>query len=148
MTIRQNSLRYAATMIGIAIVLTIVSIISMGALSVQAADNNQTEKTADVVVQFGDTDAIIRPITFTGEITGLKALELAGIDHVTKDYGWGIMICSIDGVGCPESQCDCGGSTYWGYNYWDGSVWQGYMVGASDSVISKTGSIEGYRWGE
>lgn len=109
------------------------------------------EKNADVIVQFGDTDAAARPITFTTPISGLRALELSGLHFETVDFGGGFIgVCNIEGVGCPATaaDCFCGGNTYWGYNYWDGQSWQGYMTGAATSVISQTGAIEGWRWGE
>jgi len=108
----------------------------------------QDDKDADVIVQFGDTDVAARPITFTTPISGLRALELSGLDLITTESDFGTLVCSIDGVGCPADDCFCGGTSYWGYNYWDGAGWQGYMVGASSSVISQTGAIEGWRWGE
>jgi hypothetical protein len=116
-----------------------------------ADDTVMEEKGADVIVQFGDTDVAARPITFTTPISGLRALELSGLQFETVDFGGGFIgVCSIEGVGCPATtaDCFCGGSTYWGYNYWDGASWQGYPVGAATSVISQTGAIEGWRWGE
>lgn len=102
---------------------------------------------ADIVVQFDDTHAIVRDVQFTAPISGLEALYLTGLDVITQDMGWGIAVCSIEGVGCPATDCFCGGSTYWGYNYWDGSTWQGYLVGAADSTLND-GAIDGWRWGE
>ena len=65
-----------------------------------------------------------------------------------QTFDFGTSVCSIEGVGCPTDDCFCGGNTYWGYSYWDGSAWQGYAVGASGSVITATGAVEGWRWGE
>ena len=102
---------------------------------------------ADIVVQFDDTHAIVRGAQFTAPVSGLQALYLTGLDVITKDMGWGIAVCSIEGVGCPASDCFCSSTKYWGYNYWDGSAWQGYSVGAADSVLND-GAIDGWRWGE
>ena len=69
----------------------------------------------------------------------------------TYDFGGGFLaVCHIEDVGCPATadECFCGGNTYWGYSFWDGSQWQGYQTGAATSVISQTGAIEGWRWGE
>ncbi len=38
-------------------------------------------------------------------------------------------------------------SHFWNYETWDGSAWQGYPVGASESSI-QDGAIEGWRWAE
>lgn len=99
-----------------------------------------------VVVQFNDRDLIARPITFTAPISGLRALELAGLEVVTTTTAFGPMVCSIEGVGCPADNCFCGGSVFWGYKWWDGAAWQDYMVGAGDSVLDD-GAVEGWRWG-
>ncbi|MEW5719951.1 MAG: prenyltransferase/squalene oxidase repeat-containing protein [Chloroflexota bacterium] len=99
-----------------------------------------------VVVQFGDHDLAARAINFTAPISGLRALELTGFPLVTATYSWGTAVCSIGGVGCPASDCFCGGSTFWGYKYWDGSAWQDYAVGADSSTVND-GAVEGWRWG-
>jgi hypothetical protein len=101
---------------------------------------------AHVIVQFSDTETVGRPIDFTAPISGLKALELTGLEVVTQDFGWGIGVCSIEGVGCPQSNCFCDPNNFWNYSYWDGSAWQGYLVGGDSSVIAD-GAVEGWRWG-
>lgn len=100
---------------------------------------------ANVIVQFGRQDLTVRPITFTAPISGLRALELTGLEVVTKETAFGVAVCSIGGVGCPASNCFCS-SNYWGYNYWDGSAWQSYMVGPGSSNIPDS-AVEGWRWG-
>jgi hypothetical protein len=102
---------------------------------------------AYVAVQFGPGHQEVRPISFTAPISGLLALQKTGYAVETKDMGWGIAICSIDGVGCPASDCFCGGSKFWSYETWDGAKWQGYSVGATDSVVGD-GAFEGWRWAE
>lgn len=103
---------------------------------------------ADVIVQFDDHALIVRAIEFSTPISGLHALELTGLDLTIADTGFGPAVCAIEGVGCPADDCFCGGDTFWGYNFWNGEAWEGYPVGASTSVISTTGAIEGWRWGE
>lgn len=115
-------------------------------------DSNDADANgADVIVQFGDFDAAARPITFTTPISGLRALELTGFQFETYDFGGGFVgVCNIEGVGCPATveDCFCAGNSFWGYNFWDGASWQVYPVGGAGSVISETGAIEGWRWGE
>jgi hypothetical protein len=101
---------------------------------------------AHVIVQFDDEELTGRQIEFTAPISGLKALELTGLEVVTKDFGFGIAVCSIEGVGCPADDCFCDPVNFWNNFYWDGSAWQGYMVGADASVIND-GAVEGWRWG-
>lgn len=100
-----------------------------------------------VIVQFGDHDLVARPITFTAPISGLAALQLSGLEVVTTATSFGVVVCSIEGVGCPADNCFCDDSAFWGYKSWDGAAWQDYMVGASDSLLS-AGAVEGWRWGE
>jgi hypothetical protein len=99
-----------------------------------------------VIVQFNDRDLVARAITFTAPISGLRALELSGLEIVTTTTAFGPVVCSIEGVGCPAENCFCGGATFWGYKSWDGDAWQDYMVGASDSLLND-GAVEGWRWG-
>lgn len=113
-----------------------------GGLAVAQAPNDAT-----VVVQFDDQARMARNIEFAEPISGLRALELSGLEVVTVSTGFGPAVCSIEGVGCPAENCFCDASRYWGYAYWDGAAWQSYPVGPGSSVISQTGAIEGWRWG-
>ena len=104
--------------------------------------------TADIVAQFGNQGSVIREIQFTAPISGLAALEESGLDVVTKDFGGGwIAVCAIEGVGCPADDCFCDpDGKYWGNSYWDGSAWQAYSVGASQTELND-GAIDGWYWG-
>lgn len=116
---------------------------------VSAAPDAGRPRYADVVIQFGDRETVVRSIVFNKKkITGLQALELTGLDVVRIDTQYGPAICSIEGVGMPADNCfgDPQGR-YWGYNYWDGSAWQGYMIGAGESKV-KNGAVEGWRYGQ
>lgn len=112
-----------------------------------AQDAVHDPATGDVVVQFDDNSSVIRAITFTPPISGMTALTLSGLDVEIAHFSWGAAVCSIQGVGCPATDCFCNSTSYWGYSYWDGSAWQPWPVGAGDSVITQTGAIEGWRWG-
>lgn len=120
-------------------------------LPLSAQDMTPTGATADkqanVVVQFDAQAQLVRPITFTEAISGLKALELTELAIVTRSYSFGDAVCSIAGVGCPAEDCFCS-TNYWSYWHWDGGAWQSYPVGAGSSVISQTGAVEGWRWGQ
>ncbi len=116
-------------------------------LSIPIATHADGPDGADIVVQFNDERAIVRDVQFTAPISGLEALYLTGLNVITQDFGWGIAVCSIEGVGCPASDCFCGGSTYWGNKTWDGSTWNDYSVGATDTVLNN-GAVDGWRWGQ
>jgi hypothetical protein len=106
----------------------------------------QEDKTGTVIVQFDATAQRVRPFTFTGEISGLDVLALSGLDVVTAATSFGPVVCSIEGVGCPATDCFCNATHYWAYNAWDGVAWQPYPVGAGSSVITRTGAVEGWYW--
>lgn len=108
----------------------------------------QSDNTAHIIVQFNDHERTVRTITFTEPISGLAALQRSGLDVVTIDTSFGPAVCSIQGVGCPAEDCFCNANRFWSYSYWDGSAWQSYAVGAGSSLITQTGAIEGWRWGE
>jgi hypothetical protein len=102
---------------------------------------------ANVIVQIGPGKQFVREINFVSEISGLAALELTGLEIISKDHGDGfIAICSIAEIGCPEENCFCDADNFWNYAYWDGDKWQGYQTGAADSKVA-SGAIDGWRWG-
>ena len=102
---------------------------------------------ADVVVDFGDGRTVTRRVTFTSPtISGLQALQSSGLALTTVDFSFGTAICAIEGVGCPASNCFCNADKFWGYQFWDGAAWQGYMAGAGSTAIGD-GAVEGWAWG-
>lgn len=112
-----------------------------------AADPADGPNAADIVVDLGDGRVITRRVTFSAStITGLQALQLSGLELTTADFSFGRAVCAIEGVGCPATNCFCNANKFWGYQFWTGSAWQGYMVGASASSISD-GAVEGWIWG-
>lgn len=106
------------------------------------------QKQATVIVQTNNHQQFVREISFTGTISGLKALDLSGLDVITASTSFGPAVCSIAGVGCPAQDCFCNPAKFWSYSFWDGSSWQSYPVGAGSSIISTTGAIEGWYWAE
>ena len=77
-----------------------------------------TVSTGHVVVQFSDGDTTVRPITWTGNITRVAALEAAGLDVESS----GETVCSIEGDGCPVTDCFCA-DNWWGQGEWAGTAW-------------------------
>ena len=115
----------AAVVIGAALLAGLFALGSWGAQA--AGDKSADDKQADVVVQFDDSRTVIRPITFTTPISGLKALVQSGLQVGTAKTGFGEAVCSIEGVGCPVDDCFCDPNRFWNYTYWDGNAWQGYL---------------------
>lgn len=110
-------------------------------------EHTGTVSTAAVVVQLDDQRSIVRWVDFTDTVPGLAMLEATGLDLAVAETSFGPAVCAIEGIGCPADNCFCNADEFWGYNFWDGTAWQGYPVGASSSEISATGAIEGWRWG-
>lgn len=102
---------------------------------------------ATLVVQFVDSRTVVRKIGFSAPISGLALLDQSGLDVAKADFEWGTAVCSIEGVGCPAENCFCNENTFWSYLYWAGDSWMSYPVGAAQSVVSTTGAIEGWQWG-
>jgi hypothetical protein len=98
---------------------------------------------AHIVIQFGENDAIVRPISFAAPISGLAALEMTGLDVSISDTGFGPAVCAIEGEGDPAANCF--GSGFWAYSFWNGSAWESYPVGAGSSVVND-GAIELWSW--
>lgn len=113
----------------------------------QAATTPVTD-TVHIVVQFAERDIAVRTITLTEPISGLAALLRSGLDVTVADAGFGPAVCAVEGVGCPLEDCFCDPARYWGYANAGATGWQPYQVGASQSMITATGSVEGWRWGE
>lgn len=84
----------------------------------EAVHAQDTMSSAHVVVQFSDGDTAVRPITWTGTITRITALEAAGFDVVSA----GDAVCSIEGDGCPVTDCFCA-DNWWGQGEWAGTAW-------------------------
>lgn len=147
--LRSARTRYARNVgVAFAIGLGLMVALMLGIVTVSAAPVAPSSTAhGDVIVQFSDHDLVARAITFTAPISGLRALELSGLEVITASTAYGPAVCSIGGVGCPATNCFCGGSSFWGYKSWDGSAWQDYMVGPADSSLND-GAVEGWRWGE
>lgn len=141
--VRQPFIMMLMAFVG-AIALFVLTFFTHHPLNVSA----QERKQADVIVQVDDHAQLVRRLAFTQPISGLVALQWSGLQVVTTTTSFGPAVCSIAGVGCPATDCFCDANRFWAYTYWDGRAWQSYAVGAASSVISQTGAVEGWRWGE
>jgi hypothetical protein len=96
--------RLAAVLGAFAVGVAVMAIAVLVLLALPAGElKAQGPDKAHVIVQFDD-DAVGRRIDFTAPISGLRALELTGLEVVTQDFGGGLIgVCSIEGVGCPAS---------------------------------------------
>jgi len=99
---------------------------------------------ATLVFRFGENDPMAREISFTAPINNLNALQIAHMEVITKDYGFAIAVCSINGVGCPESDCFCDpDGKYWAHFTWKNDQWD---LGDGAAGLVKDNSVEAWSW--
>jgi hypothetical protein len=91
-------------------------------------------------------------IEFSGTITGIQALQLAGANPGTRGYaGQGVAVCTLDGVGhAPDDSClgTPSDPRYWAYfQAQDGAGGWTYSRGCACSSVVGDGDVEGWRFG-
>jgi len=104
----------------------------------------------DLIVDLGDGRVRFKRASLPAGSTGADALMASDLDVVGADG----MVCAIDGVGCPASDCFCacpGGDDcrYWSYHHGTGedrSRWEASETGASGYSLTG-GDVEGWAWG-
>jgi hypothetical protein len=120
-----------------------------GAVSAwQAAGQNQ----AGVVVRFDNGRTVSRCVAFDEPtISGFELLDRSGLAVIADIGAQGGLVCSVEGTGCPASDCWCqcqGGATcvYWSYWHLAGDAWRYAQIGATQTMV-KPGSVDGWSWG-
>ncbi len=108
---------------------------------------------AGLIIVHGDGHITTRCVRFSeDQINGAELLQRAGISWVGSSGTQGTAICSLEGEGCPASDCfcHCQGSpcTYWTYFHRaaDGT-WQYSGVGASGWQL-RDGDVDGWVWSD
>ena len=107
---------------------------------------------AVVIIDTGGSSRVA-VISFTGTISGYRALELAGANPETYGFaGQGAAICRLDGVGNDPSGSSCLGTPddprYWAYyrSTDRASGWKYSASGAGNTAVND-GDVEGWRFG-
>lgn len=103
---------------------------------------------AHVVIQFADGDTAVRPITWTDAISRIAALQIAGFN---VEYS-GDAICSIEGEGCPATDCFCPDNLWaqgqWAGMAWDTAAWPPPDLVDGDVIAFRNGARSDYSdWG-
>jgi hypothetical protein len=96
------------------VIVTLLVLLALPAADIDA----QSVMTAHIVIQLGDGTLWVRPITFTGEISGAHTLAETDLEFEQM----GEAVCKIEGIGCPASDCFCP-ENLWTQSLWDGSGW-------------------------
>jgi hypothetical protein len=123
-----------------------VLLIALPAGSSRAADPEVYS--GHVVVRFADADTAVRPITWTGTISRVVALQRAGFSVENS----GDAVCSINGEGCPSDNCFCPDNLWaqgvWADTAWDSAAWPPPVLVDGDIVAFRMGTQSDYSdWG-
>lgn len=128
------------------------ALVLLGALSVATAPPaNAAESRAVVVIDTGAGSRRV-VINFSGTITGIQALQLAGANPVLYGFsGQGVAVCALDGVGHAADDSCLGTPSdgrYWAYFRARGGAgsWT-YARGGAGSATVSDGDVEGWRFG-
>ena len=122
-------------------------------LGCSQATKEEESSRAALVVDLGDGTQQTACVSFTGEeISGIDLLTQSGLEFEVDTSSGSAAVCSIEGVGCPATDCFCqcnGGEncTFWGYSHQKEGEWVQYEVGASEA-IAEAGSVQGWSWGD
>ena len=144
MAVKRKSLSVTFAFCGV--VLSIIA--SVHPLDIRAQSSNRV----GLVVGKGDGSFVTRCVEFAeDELSGYDLLMRSGLQVVAiQSGGMGVMICEIDGEGCPANNCwcKCSGSTctYWSYWHLEGREWSYAFMGALGHRV-RSGDVDGWTWG-
>ena len=151
---RRRTRGGAAIAIAVAIALLLALLMSAAAPAL-AAPPAAASNRAGVVVDEGNGTVKRVGITFTGTITGIAALQLAGFDPTVRSFGGvGGGVCALDiggtKYGCPNNgTClTCAAPDYWSYSRAPaGSTSFTWSRAGAGATQVHDGDMEGWRWG-
>ncbi|MEX2426079.1 MAG: hypothetical protein WD401_04870 [Thermomicrobiaceae bacterium] len=135
----------------LALVVALIASITGGAFSAGPVLAGERDDQAGVVIFFDDGDIEYHLVDLPNEeITALDLLELADLDLEIEPFsGLGEAVCSIDGTGCPGSDCFCESYSspayYWNFYLFEDEQWLPQMSGASQHTV-QTGEVHGWAW--
>jgi hypothetical protein len=100
------------------LVLTLV-VVSVSSVLAQAT----TSKQVGLVISFPNGSEHLEIVTVPSAATTFDVLKAAKINLVSQLGSYGQAICSINGTGCPATNCFCDAQHYWAYYHLDGANW-------------------------
>lgn len=128
------------------LLVALVLLVGAVGMSIPAAPPAAADSATAVVVVDTGASVITRTISFSGSISGIDALKLAGANPQLKDYGGplGLAVCKLFGVGDEFDQCPGG----WNYYRSPGgaAAWGFSARGASNTTVHD-GDVEGWKYG-
>ena len=130
-----------------ALLIALVAVFGAVGTVADAPAGAQTSSRAVVIVDLGSLGGGVRTsvIQFSGSVSGLEALRLAGADPQTVSYGpLGDAVCKLYNAGDEVTRCP-GGWTYFRAVGGAGG-WSQSSLGASNTTVHD-GDVEGWRYG-
>ena len=132
----RSTLRLAAALTwGLGLLgMALVGLLALPATETNAAGPDE----GYVVVVFPGEDGTVRPISYTAGMSRIEALKLSG--WAVEESGGSI--CSIDGIGCPASDCFCAD------NWWASAEWGADWDTSWPPTTVDDGDIIAFRWSQ
>jgi hypothetical protein len=139
-------LRRLAALAAVLAALVAPVVVATGAVDAGAAGSSRALVIVDTTHFGGGVYKSV--ITFDGSISGLEALQLAGTDPITLDYGGslGEAICKLYGVGDEPTPSQCPGGWLYYRAVGGASGWTQSNLGVSNTRVSD-GDVEGWKYG-
>lgn len=109
------------------------------------------QNSAGLVVRHGDGTLVYVWVPFEEEsITSEQLLTRSGLEAVVTPFGGlGTAVCSLDGEGCPSSDCFCKSYTspayFWHFYALRDGQWIEELAGPTSRTI-RNGDIDGWAW--
>jgi hypothetical protein len=135
----------------IGVLVSSLILLTILALSAETA-SSQAPNRAAVVVRLADDRVETQCVSFEeDDLSGYELLQRAGLSLETRFEGGGGIMCRIEEIGCPSSDCFCecpGGDdcVYWSYWHLGDTSWQYAGLGATSYRVGN-GDVDGWSWG-
>jgi hypothetical protein len=113
--------------------------------------SDEDDEQAGVVIYFDEDQIEYHLIDLPEEgLSGIELLELTGRDLELQPFGGlGEAVCSIEGTGCPGSDCFCESFSnpayYWNFYMLEDGQWLPQLSGAGQHTV-EPGEIHGWAW--
>jgi hypothetical protein len=135
-------MRLQRALLGLFLLLLLVGLARLSPASAQQG------KRAGLIVQLPDSAPLKVCVEFSEEtITGFELLQRAGLTIDAEHGPMGAAVCSLNGQGCPASDCFCRKTIYWSYWHLLNGNWAYGAMGASSYKVGD-GAVEGWVWGD
>jgi LPXTG-motif cell wall-anchored protein len=104
-------------------------------------------KQVGVVIGLPGNQVHAEVVTVPMTATTYDVMQKVGVNVVSANSDFGPAICSINGVGCPSTNCFCDKQHFWAYYHLDPQT--GKWVASQEGVAAykpADGAVEGFVW--